>query len=746
MGKWTRRAFIGAGLGAGAALVVGVALRPGHRTPGLAPLVAGEDEQLVHAWVKIGSDNRVTAIVPHSEMGQGAQTALTQMLADELDARWADVGFMEAPAEDAYANWALGKGFVVGGARVPEVLVPTLDGAFMQLTRAMHLQVTGGSMSVRATGVYGMRVAGAAARSMLIDAAAAAWQVPAGELRAADSRIRHDASGRSAPFAEFAAAAAQRTPPRSPRLKSPDEFTIMGRNVQRLDIPAKVDGSARFAIDAEVPGMKHAAILAAPVFGARVATLDGSDAEGRPGVHGVVNLDDAVAVIADGYWQASRALEQVRVSWTETENDRLDSAALRARFDADLEQARSSGSTRDDVRSGDPEAAFARADRVIEARYRVPWLAHTTMEPMNATARVEGDQCEIWTGSQNPLGCRHEVAAALDLDPEKVRVHQHMMGGGFGRRAKSDAAIQAARLSRAAGVPVKLIWSREEDVRQDFYRPAVTSHFRAGLADTGEILAWEHLYHEKHEPAEAPHIPYAIPAQHIHHADSPTHVPFGPWRSVDHSQHGYFTEAFLDELAFAAGRDPRDLRRELLADRPRHRAVLDLAAAKADWGTAPGPGRGRGISLQESFGTIVAQVVDARVEGGRVKVDRVVCAVDCGFAVSPDGVRAQMESGILYGLTAALYGNIEIRDGAVVQGNFHDYEAVRMDEAPVIETHILDSHEPWGGAGEPGTPGIASALTAAVFQATGVRVRDLPLAKHRLDVPIEEEPDAALQG
>jgi isoquinoline 1-oxidoreductase beta subunit len=520
----------------------------------------------------------------------------------------------------------------------------------------------------------------------------------------------------------------------------------MGRNVARLDIPAKVDGSALFAIDARVPGMKHAAIRAAPVFGARVATLDGSDAERQPGVHSVVNLDDAVAVIADGYWQASRALEQVRVSWTQTGHEQLDSAAIRARFDADLERARSSGSTRDDVRRGDPEAAFAGADRVIEARYRVPWLAHTTMEPMNATARMDGDRCEVWTGTQNPLGCRHEVAVALDLDPEQVRVHQHMMGGGFGRRSKSDAAIQAARLARSAGVPVKLIWSREEDVRHDFYRPAVTSHFRAALSEAGEILAWEHLYHEKHEPAEAPVLPYAIPAQHIHHTESPTHVPFGPWRSVDHSQHGYFTEAFLDELAFAAGRDPWQLRRALLADRPRHRAVLDLAAEKADWGRLPGPGRGRGISLQESFGTIVAQVVDVRVDAGWVKVERVVCAVDCGFAVSPDGVRAQMESGILYGLTAALYGNIEIRDGAVVQGNFHDYKAVRMDEAPRIETHIIDSHEPWGGAGEPGTPGIAPALTAAVFQATGVRVRDLPLSKHRLDAPIEEQGEATRHG
>lgn len=732
MGKWTRRAFITTGVAAGGALVVGVALRPGHRTPKLAELVAGEGEQLVNAWVKIDADNHITAIVPHSEMGQGAQTALTQMLADELDAAWADVSFVEAPAEDEYANWALGKGFILGDAKIPSVLVPTVDGLFMQVSKAMKLQITGGSLSVRSTGVYGMRVAGAAAREMLIAAAADAWQVPARELVARASHIHHEASGRSAPFATFAAAAARMTPPRTPQLKGADDFRIMGRNVARLDIPSKVDGSAVFGIDAEVPGMKHAAILGAPVFGAQVASLDGSTAEAMPGVHSVVNLDDAVAVIADGWWQASRALQQVKVSWTQTGNEGLDSAAIFAQFDADLDAARSNGATGADVEQGDLASAFRDAAQIVESSYRVPWLAHSCMEPMNATARMESGVCEVWTGTQNPLGCRHELAAAMELDVDAVRVHQHTMGGGFGRRASSDVAIQAARLARAAGVPVKLIWSREEDIRHDIYRPAVTSRFRAALSASGELLAWENLYHEKHEPVEAPTIPYGVAAQLIHHTDSPTHVPFGPWRSVDHSQHGYFTEAFFDEVAIAAGKDPYLLRRELLADRPRHRAVLDLAATKAGWGETLPPGRGRGISLQESFGSLVAQVVDVTVDDGKVQVDRVVCAVDCGFAVSPDGVAAQMESGILYGLTAALYGDIEIRGGAVVQGNYNDYRAVRMSEAPRIETHILNSDAPWGGAGEPGTPGIAPALIAAIHRATGLRIRELPVSKHDL--------------
>jgi isoquinoline 1-oxidoreductase beta subunit len=740
MGKWTRRAFIGAGFAAGVGLVVGVAIRPGNRAEKVAKYVAGEGEHLIGAWVKIGEDNHVTAIVPHSEMGQGAQTALTQMLADELDAAWDDVSFMEAPPEDAYANWALGKGFILGDAEMPSVLVPTIDGLFLTVANTMHLQITGGSMSVRTTGVYGMRVAGAAARALLIETAAEAWGVPVAEVSAEDTHLVHAASGRREPFSAFAEAAGAHTPSRTPVLKDPGEFRIMGRSVARHDIPSKVDGRARFGVDAIVPGMKHAAILGAPVFGATVASLDDSKATTMAGVHRVVNLDDAVAVVADSWWQASQALKQVDVTWTGTGNDDLDSAAIFARFDADLEKARSEGGAGADVERGDVAGAFASADRIVESAYRVPWLAHTCMEPMNATARFDdAGRCEIWVGTQNPLGYRHEVAAAMGLDAEDVTIHQHTMGGGFGRRSQADVPIQAARLARETGFPVKLIWSREEDVRHDIYRPAVASKFRAALTASGEVLAWENVYHEKHEPAEAPVIPYRVAAQKIFWADSPTHVPFGPWRSVDHSQHGFFTESFVDEVAIAAQRDPYQFRRELLADAPRHRAVLDLAAKQANWGETLAPGRGRGISIQESFGTLVAQVVDVTVRDGKVKVDRVVCAIDCGFAVSPDGVSAQMESGILYGLSAALYGNIEIENGAVKQGNFDDYRSVRMDESPVIETHILNSGETWGGAGEPGTPGIGPALTAAIFDATGLRIRELPVSLHDLSRPVETD-------
>lgn len=738
MGKWTRRAVISAGVITGGALVVGVAIRPGNRARKLAPLVTEGDEILVSAWVKIDPDNHVTAIIPHSEMGQGAQTALTQMLADELEARWEDVSFMEAPAHDEYANYMLGKGFLLGPAKVPEVLIGTVDGAMMQLTKMMHLQITGGSMSVRATGQYGMRLAGAAAREMLTLAAADAWSVSAGELRAREGLIEHEASGRHAPFAEFAAAAGTMTPPFAPTLKRPEDFRIIGRSVQRHDIPSKVDGSAVFGIDADVPGMKIAAIRAAPVFGARVAALDDDAARAVPGVVEVVRLDDAVAVVAEGYWQAKKGLEAVEVTWTRPEQQTVSQEQIFAQFDRDMARVVADGSEQIDVRKGDVNIGFAEAAVSVEATYRVPYLAHACMEPMNATVAVNGERAEVWIGSQNPLGTRYSVAQALDMNADNVTVHNHFMGGGFGRRATDDAAVQAALIARAVGSPVKLIWSREEDVRHDRYRPAVTSRFKAALDANGVPLAWENQYVDKHEPAEAPHIPYGISHQLIHYADSPTHVPFGPWRSVDHSQHGFFTESFVDEMAHAAGRDPYEFRRALLAEAPRHRKVLEAAAEHAGWGGPQARGQGRGIALQESFGTIVAQVVDVTVLEGSVRVDRVVCVVDPGIAVTPDGLSAQMESGIIYGLTAALHGDIRIEAGAVVQSNFHDYPMVRMEDAPQIDVQIINSGNAMGGAGEPGTPGIGPALTNAIFAATGTRIRQLPVSQYDLSFSVSE--------
>ena len=731
LGKWTRRGLITAGVVTGGALIIGIAIRPGHRAPRIRDLVANDEEALLNIWVKIAADNRTTAILPHAEMGQGVHTALAQMLADELDADWRLVDVLEAPAHEEYANYALPRGFLFGDADIPRALVGTVDGAFLKITQAMDLQITGGSFSIRATGLHGMRVAGAAAREMLAKAAAASWDVSERDLVLKESRISHPPSGRSASYAEFAAAAAHFAPSSKPRLKDPKAFTLIGTSVPRVDIPAKVNGSAAFGIDAQLPGLKIATVRGSPVFGGRVASINDKDALALPGIERIVDLGNAVAVVADGYWHASRGLAALRVEWSTGGRETVDQAAVFAQFDSALALAEVEGGGDAEVDRGDVEAGLLAAARRIEAEYRVPYLAHATMEPLNCTAWLHDGVCEIWTGTQNPLGVRGAVAEAVGLEPSAVKVHNAYLGGAFGRRSVHDYTVQAARIAQVVRAPTKLIWSREEDIAQDRYRPAVTSRFRGALDAAGNPIVWTNLYVNKHEPAEAPRIPYAIANQHIASVPSPTHVPFGVWRSVDHSQHGFFTESFMDELAVAAGKDPYRFRRDLLGHAPRHRKVLDAAAEEAGWGKTLDEGRGRGIALQESFGSIVAEVVEVRIDAGNLRVERVVCAVDVGYAVNPDGLIAQMESGIVYGLTAALYGEISLERGRVRQSNFHDYRMLRIDETPVIETVIVDSGGPLGGAGEPGTPPIAPALANAIYDAVGVRIRELPVAKHR---------------
>ncbi len=725
MNKWTRRGFIGAGLATGGVLVLGVAVRPGHRAPEMADMMTSDGEELLNLWVKIAPDNSVTAIVPHSEMGQGAQTALAQMLGDELDADWSQIRVEEAPPHKEYANHILAKGFLIGAAEIPPVLLPTVDGALLEVTQLFNLQITGGSTSVRSTGQFGMRVAGAAAREMLLQAASSAWNTPINALRTEAGYIISDSQ--RAPYADFAAAAAKIKPPVAPKLKSPDEFTLMGRSMPRFDVPEKTNGSAQFGIDAHVEGLLYATLQQSPVFGSNVASIDDKEALQMPGVRAVVNLGDAVAVVADGYWTAKQGLGKVKTQWESTDADGINTSDIFAQYDRDISTAIVEDDAKKHKKLGDEAGAIESAETVIEATYQVPFLAHATMEPLNATARYTEDLLEVWTGTQNPLGYQADVAEAMEMSDDQVRLTNFYMGGGFGRRSEAGVAIQAARLSREVGAPVKLIWSREEDIRQDRYRPAVTSRFVGALDANGNPTAWQNHYVQKRHPPDAALIPYAIPNLGIYDVESVTHVPFGPWRSVDHSQQGFFTESFIDELAVAANRDPFEFRRDLLKDAERQRIVLETAAEKAGWYEPTGPGEGRGIALQESFGTHVALVVDVLIESDQVSVKRIVCAVDPGLAINPDGLTSQMESGIIFGLTAALYGEINIQNGAVKESNFHDYPMLRISETPIIETHIVNSGHAPGGAGEPGTPVVAPALANAIYAASGIRVRSLPV-------------------
>jgi len=730
--KWTRRSFIGvggvAGLAASGALIVGVAIRPGDRTDELAKFVTDGNEQLVTTWVKIAPDNTVTAIIPHGEMGQGVHTALSAMLAEEMEADWDAMEIMEAPAEKDFANFELGREFLIGDKNIPNILFDTVNGAMLAAAKSMNLQITGGSTSVRFTGTGAMLTAGAAAKEILLKAAAKQWDVPLAELRAEKSYIYHDGSNKSAPFAAFAEVAATIKPNLRPKLKPRSDYKLIGQSLPRVDIPSKVDGTAKFGMDVQVEGMKYATVMAAPVHGQTVAKVDTSEAKAMPGVINVYNMEGYVAVVADGYWQAKQAMDSVDVTWTQNEADKANQATIFTQY----AQALETGEKKTLHKAGNIAKAEASAASIYEAEYQVPYLAHACMEPMNATVWVRDGKCDIWTGTQNPLGTRMTTAATLDMEAENVTVHNHFMGGAFGRRSETDYTDQAAQISAKAGVPIKLIWSREETTQQDHYRPSVLGRFKAALDKDGLPLSWESTFVHKLDPPEASHVFYDIPNQSIQYVESPTHVRLGPWRSVDHTQHGFFTESFIDELAGNAGVDGYQFRRKLLKHKPRHLKVLDRAAKMAGWGKELPAGHAQGISITESFMTIVAEVVTVDISNGEPKVTHVACAADAGMAVNPDGFKAQMESGIIYGLTAALYGEISISDGAVEQSNFHDYQMVRMDNAPAIDVEIITSDARIGGAGEPGTPPISPAVTNAIFKATGKRIRKLPIMNHDL--------------
>ena len=726
--KMNRRRFLLAGTVVGGGAIFGyAATRPSRHRRANTELVQDE-ERYITSFIKIRPDNQITIYVPHSEMGQGIHTALSMMAADELDADWEAVNIEQAPAIDLFANGDLVKGFAAEFG-VPNFLMGLVNVSAFAVAEIGNLQTTGGSSSVRYTGEFAMRTAGAAAREMLMETAAARWDVPVEELTTELSHVRHNASGRSFSYGELAAQAAVLEPPENPRLKDRSQFNIMGKAISRNDIPAKVDGSAMYGLDAHSDDMLYAAIRLAPVFGARLVSVDAGETLSRRGVHRVIELEDSVAVVADNYWRASQALALVKAEWETSENDAVSSADIAARFDTAL--AESNGSK--DKETGDTEAAFAAAADVIEAGYSVPYLAHAPMEPMNCTVHIQGDKADMWTSTQDALGMKGRVARIAGLAEEDVTFHQTYCGGGFGRRLPFNWNMidHATLIAKQFDVPVKTIFSREEDMRQDYYRPAVKNNFMAALDAGNKVTAWHSRFTGPIQVPGAAHIPYAIENQSIRVVDGDTHVPVAAWRSVDHSQQTFFIESFIDEIAHRAGRNPYQMRMELLRQHPRHRKVLEVAAEAAGYGRNLPAGHALGIAVQESFGSIVAEVAEVSMDAdNRPLVHKVTCAIDCGWAVNPDTVEAQIESGIIFGLTAAMYGEITIENGRVKQGNFPDYEMVRMATAPEIEVHIIESGEELGGLGEPATPPIAAAVTNAIYILTGERVRELPIKNH----------------
>jgi isoquinoline 1-oxidoreductase beta subunit len=714
MRKWTRRAFIGTGTIVGGGLVLGVAgvaLSPSRHSV-VSDDAAGHGE--LTTWITVTPDNIVTVLVPHCEMGQGSQTALAMMAADEMDADWTLVRVKEAPALDNYASAYIVRG--LAGSSVPGLLERAFDYGTYRLARWYGTQATGGSTAVRGTGLYGMCVAGAAARDMLIAAAATRFGVSASECTARSSRVVHQASGRSATFGELATAAASLPVPSRPVLKSADTYTIRRTARPRFDIPSKVNGSAIYGIDFTLPGMLYAAVEIAPVFGGKLKSVDVAPAEGMPGVKKVIRVEEAVAVVADSYWRARQALGTLRPDFDDAGHGGVSSDSIFAAFDkalGTLEQP--------------PDAA-----KVITADYRVPFLAHATMEPMVCTARVDAHGAEVWAGTQDPLNARSTAASALDLDVAQVRVTNLQLGGGFGRRLPGYLDYVGLGAKEMSPTPVKVIYSRENDLQHDYYRPAGMARFAGTLDASGAPVAVR-CHYAGGGDGESVYMPYAIATKTSDGRDAPHPIRTGPWRSVLNSQHGFFKESFIDEMAHAAGKDPYAFRRELLGDQPRFRAALEKAATMADWGTPLPPGEGRGIALVESFGTIVAEVAHVAVSpDGTLRVRNVYAAVDCGDVVNTDTAAAQVGGGVIFGLSAAMLGEITIAEGRVVEKNFRDHQMIRIADAPQVSVEFIRSNAHLGGLGEPCVPPIAPAVTNAIFAATGIRVRHLPIKNHDL--------------
>jgi isoquinoline 1-oxidoreductase subunit beta len=671
----------------------------------------------INAFLAVNPDGGILVRSPHNEMGQGAVTALPMIVAEELECDWSKVRVEYAsPTRNLREHGVYGD------------------------------MVTAGSRGVRMSWQMLLQ-AGASARVRLVVAAARRWNVAEAECEPANSKVIHKASGRTLGYGALAAEAAGIKLDKEPAIRTPDQFKLIGKTLPRLDTPLKVNGAAKFAIDTRIPGMVYAAINACPVPGGKLKSLDETPAAGRRGVLQVVKLADAVAVVADRFWRAKEALALLKPEWETGEAGKADSAQFsklyRDALDGPLVSARN---------DGDVDAAVGAGGRIVEALYEAPHAAHAQMEPLNATARFDGDKLEIWVGSQIPMGALQLAAATSGLPPEQITIHNCFLGGGFGRRGNNDEMHQAILVAKQVGKPVKLVWTREEDMTHDRYRPQAAVRLKTVLGSDGMPVAFDariavgsiqrssgsaSAAANGIEPQAIEGIAntnYKIPNIRVGCVLKNTHIPVGFWRSVGSSQNAFFMESYVDELAQATGQDPYKFRRALLAHRADFISVLDKIAEKGNWGKPLPAGRGRGIAIHECYNTIIGQVVEVTVsKKGEVRVDRVVAAVDCGHAVNPGIVEAQIQGGIIYGLSAALYGDLTVKDGVVQQANFDAYEMVRLSDAPKIEVYLaLSGGKKWGGIGEAGTAPTAPAVANAVFAATGVRARSLPLKNVKL--------------
>ncbi len=711
----SRRGFLQAGAAAGGGLVLSLNL----------PFAAGDAEAAdvfaPNAFIRIEPSGQIVLTMPYVEMGQGTYTSIPMLIAEELEVDLKQVRLEHAPPnEKLYGN-------------------PLIGG----------IQATGNSNAIRAAW-QPLRQAGATARTMLIAVAAKRWKVDPATCRAQSGEVLHPPTRRSIKYGELLVDAARIPVPKSVVLKRREDFKLIGMPAKRLDTPAKVNGTAVYGIDVRPPGVKIATLAQSPVFGGRLKNVDDTAAKAVKGVRQIVRLDDAVAVVADHMGAAKKGLAALVIEWDDGPHAKLNTQEIVG----ELEKATlNPGAVAQNI--GDADKAMASAATKVEATYQVPFLAHATMEPMNCTVHVRKDGCEVWVGNQ-VLG-RAQVAAAktAGLPLDKVVVHNHLIGGGFGRRLEIDGVVRAVEIAKHVDGPVKVVWTREEDIQHDMYRPTFFDRLSAGLDEKGAPVAWKHrfagssiiarwappLFNNGLDPDTtegAIDLAYALPSLHVEYARvEPPGIPTAFWRSVGPSHNVFVTESFMDELAAAAKQDPVAYRLALLDKTPRAKAVLALAAEKAGWGQPLPQGVGRGVSVQFVFATYLAQVAEVEVsKDGAVRVQRVVCAVDCGTVVNPDTVRAQIQSAIIFGITAALYGEITLKDGRVEQANFDTYQILRMNEAPAIEVHIVQNFEPPGGMGEAGTSAIVPAVTNAIYAATGKRMRKLPVDTAALKRPV----------